>query len=181
MTKTMKTIQTVLSLWLACVSINCSSTILVNHKQFCDEARRWPAGTKLEIVDTTGHKYNGILLEPVSRLADSSEILLIASEQQNIQKPFKLSPLSQMEVAHLRLARKANAGEVLTAGLLGLLGGALLGSHVGEAMQAKHDDTPAARFYGGVLGGMGGFVSCAVLFNALPHEQKFIRERETKP
>lgn len=170
----MKTNHTFQVLWLALVGINCSSTILVNHEQLCYETRRWKAGSKLEIVDTTGHKYDGNLLEPVSRLADSSEFLVITSEQKNIQMQFKLSPAAQTEVAHVRLARKANAGEVLTAGLLGLLGGAFLGSHAGEAMQAKHDDTPAARFYGGVLGGMGGFVSCAVLFHALPHEQVFI-------
>ncbi len=177
----MKTNHTFQILWLALVGINCSSTLLVNHEQLCYEARRWKAGSKLEIVDTTGHKYNGILLEPVYRLADSSEILVIASEQQNIQKPFKLFPATQMEVVHLRLTRKASAGEVLIAGMLGLLGGAFFGSHIGEAMQAKHDDTPASRFYGGALGAMAGFVSCAVLFNALPHEQEFILERETKP
>lgn len=176
----MKTNHTFQVLWLALVGINCSSTILVNHEQLCDEARRWKAGSKLEIVDTTGHKYDGILLEPVSRLADSSEFLVITSEQKNIQMQFKLSPAAQTEVAHVRLARKANAGEVLTAGLLGLLGGALLGSYAGDAVKGKYDDTPAARFYGGILGGMAGFVACAVLCNALPHEQEFVLERKSK-
>lgn len=177
----MKTIHAVQVLCLALVGLNCSSTILVKHEQFCYEARRWQTGSKLEIVDTTGHKYKGVLLEPVSVPTDSSSFLIIVSEQQNIQKQLKLFPVAETEVAHVRLARKANAGEVLTAGVLGLLGGAFLGSHAGEAMQARHDDTPAARFYGGILGGMAGFVACAVLCNALPHEQEFILEREKKP
>lgn len=177
----MKTNHTFQVLWLALVGINCSSTILVNHEQLCYEARRWQTGSKLEIVDTAGHEYKGVLLEPVSVPTDSSAILIIVSEQQNIQKQFKLFPVAETEVAHVRLAGQANAGEVLTAGVLGLLGGALLGSHVGDAVKGKHDDTLAARFYGGILGGMAGFVACAVLYNALPHEQVFVLERKSKP
>lgn len=181
MEMTMKTIHTFQVLGLALVGLNCSSTIRVNHEQFCQEARRWQAGSKLEIVDTTGHKTNGVLFEPVSRAADSSAFLLIVSEQQNIQKQFKLFPVAETEVAHVRLTRQANPGEVLTAGMLGLLGGALLGSYAGDAVKGKYDDTPAARFYGGILGGMAGFVSCAVLWHALPHEQTFVLERQPTP
>jgi len=140
---------------------------MLTHDEFVRDLMALPPGTELRFRDDHGRVYRGILLAPDTSAADTMQLMLATAHQASYY--FELSPA--LQVWEVRMQEPATASEVLTGGLMGMMGGAVLGAYLGEALKSETDDSGAPRFIGGMSGALAGFAAGAVIVPALRPER----------
>jgi hypothetical protein len=132
-----------------------------------DEIARLAPGSHLSVHDRNGVKYKGILPEAAMMQPDSTQVLVIETAPDAKRYSFRIShELARNEVTKVSMPRKPTAGNVLTGGVLGMIGGAVAGPYVGEALAPKDDETLPYRVLGGVCGAIVGFATGAIVVEA---------------
>ncbi|MGH7452455.1 MAG: hypothetical protein ACRENG_14000 [bacterium] len=146
----------------ALVCIGCSQHLLLNQREFADEASKLKTRSEVSVQDRNGQKHSGILIEPLRMLPDSSQLMSIQSEPDGKMHQFMISPLSsQTEVTQISIRRKVNAESVLTGMLAGTLAGGGIGLIIAyPGLTAENCDFCGVGAFFVTLGSsIGGFVA----------------------
>lgn len=167
------------ALLVVLLSMSCSQHRVVNRHLFLEEIKRLRPSTMIGIQDRSGQTHRGVLMAPIQTLPDSTQVIVLNCKRDGARHEFKISANpSATEVTAISTRCKAEAANVFMGGLLGAMGGAPLGTLLGEATKSKYDDTGAPRFYGCVLGSITGFISGAVIGNSLPRNCVLVLDPE---
>jgi hypothetical protein len=156
----------------------CSQRRLIGQREFMNQVT---PGMQVTIHDRTGVKYKGIIVEPTKTLSDSTQILMIETEKDKKRHEFSISPApTRTDVTQISMRSKVHSLDVLTGGMFGMIGGALMGVVIGNAVKSDYDDTLAAPFLGGVIGSIFGFITGAVIVNASADKFVLVLEDKTQ-
>ena len=117
---------------LVLLCFGCSQHRLVSQRELMDEMAKLAPGNHLSVYDRSGVEHKGILLEPAIIQPDSTQVLVIETvpDKEKYRFGIPLQP-ARAEVTKVSIPRKPNASDVLTGGVLGMIGGAVAGSAVG--------------------------------------------------